>query len=242
MNRVLSRAARLIAILAEARGRPVGTGEVAQAAGLPIATTSRLLADLHDLGWSERHGLRGAWVLGPACQALARRSPYRSRLMQAAAPAAALARRYRCGVVLACLRGDHRITLIHHRLPGRPEGDPLPESWDVWETAGGRLLVALAEPRRRRSLIAAAGLPGDRWPGVLTREELMTELRAIASAKRCERVASTWSMAVPVPDGQGEHASLGVYVLGEVTVRRRRQLAAALDRTAEAVGRAMMPE
>lgn len=233
MSRVLARSVTLLRRLAAAPG--AGTVEIAATAGLPAATAARLLADLRALGLADQDGVRGGWHLGPQVYALAQATAYRGIPLQRFAPAMhALARRHRCGVVLACLRGAHRITLLHLPRPGRPGGTAYTESDDVWTTAGGRLLAALQPPRPRRRLIAAAGLPGPAWPGVLTARELEAELRAIAAQGQCEMTGPlSRSLAVPVRDAGGRVlASLGVYRLPTVPAAEWAALRRALLRVA----------
>ncbi|GDY14176.1 hypothetical protein LBMAG53_30540 [Planctomycetota bacterium] len=213
MSQVLDRSVRLLTALA-ARAEGATTGTLAAASGLPPATAARLLAALRQVGFADQDGRRGRWRPGPLVSALAARAPYRHALTGLVrARAQQLASHHRCGVVLSCLRGSRRITLLHLPRPGRQGGAPFAESDDLWDSAGGRLLVAHLPRQARIRLIAVIGLPGPLWPGLLTRAELDGELRTIARAGQAERQAhGTRSLACAVPDGQGGLASLGAYL------------------------------
>lgn len=213
MSQVLDRSVRLLTALAE-RAEGSTTGTLAAASGLPPATTARLLAAMRQVGFADQDGRRGRWRPGPLVSALAARAPYRHALTRLVrARAQELASHHRCGVVLSCLRGSRRITLLHLPRPGRQGGAPFSESDDLWDSAGGRLLVALLPRPARTRLMSVIGLPGPTWPGLLTRTELDGELRAIAQAGQAERLAhGTRSLACAVPDGQDGLASLGAYL------------------------------
>lgn len=215
MPDLLSRATTLIATLGS---QPQVLPDLAAAAGLPAATTSRLLKRLVALGWADQDGNRGAYRLGPRAYALASASPYRQGLLAATIPdMRRLAARWpQAGIVLVVLRPWGRHVLWEcGAFTGGATGRLRLEAEDLWNGASGRLLVANLPVRERNQWIAQVGLPpASAWRGVLTRRELLAalaDLRREGVSEVLQPLRGLWASAVLVPDGEGGLAALGAY-------------------------------
>ncbi len=228
---MLDRTFRIIGCLADHPGSRIA--QIASATGIPLATTGRLIKQLHAAGLADPVPLQGGWCVGPVAYAWTNRHPFRGLPLAVLEPGIRrIAAAWGCGASLTCLRGVRRVNLMHITRPGRPTATPFVLSDDIWSTAGGRLLVAMLPVRQRRRLVDAIGLPGSRWPGLLTWRELDVELRAVRQQGFAE-VANAMSLAVafPVTDPSGACvASLGVYHDPRMPVRKSRGLRQAVRR------------
>lgn len=231
MGRVLERTFRIIDCLAEHPGHRIA--QIASATGIPLATTGRLIQQLHAAGLADPIPSQGGWCVGPAAYAWTNRYPFRGLSLAVLEPGMRrIAAAWGCGASLTCLRGVRRVNLLHINRPGRPMPRPFLLSDDIWSTAGGRLLVAMLPARQRRRLVDAIGLPRGSWPGLLTWPELDGELRAIRQQGSAE-VANAQSIAVAyaITDAAGACvASLGVYHDPRLAVQRSRSLRQAVRR------------
>lgn len=210
MIAVLARAAALVERLAAAGADGIELRAIADRAGLPPATATRLLHDLCALGWADQDGPRGRYRLGPALEALSGQRPYHGRLAAAAAPVLRrLAARHRVRAVVAVLRRGRRVPLVE---VGLEDVARLRERDDLWASASGRMLVAQLDWRARRRLVAAIGLPSaTAWPAVRTWAELNA---ACGEARRRGWIEHRprgpfVGIGLPLPDDEGV-AALGV--------------------------------
>ncbi len=219
-----------------AEGAPLHA--VAAMARLPQATASRLLHDLDELGLVDQAGPRGRYRLGPRLSSLGERRAYRGRLLAAAIPCLErLRHRHDASVVLAVLRGPHRLILYE---AGFGRHGRLEERDDLYHGANGRMLVAQLPWRRRRHLVATMGLPRPgQWPGVATWSELgeaCAEARRRGWIEHHPRAHPLSAIGVPVPDDEGGVAAIGI------AVRRSRWSPAVVHaalRSATAIARRM---
>jgi len=204
VSSVLRRASDVIDLLGANPAATFGVHEVARAVGLPPASCHRILRELVDLGWADQPGPRKAYRIGPRVWAMTRARGYRPGLMaRVRDPARRLAERIGRPVLIAVLRGTVRQTLWEYRPDG--VADParqFRESPDLYRTSGGRLLLALADRRRRDAIVDAYGLPDPQaWPGIVSRGELEHELAAIRRRgwERIERPRMV-TMSAAFPD------------------------------------------
>jgi DNA-binding IclR family transcriptional regulator len=85
-TQAIDRAARLLVRVVESP-RPIAVGELADGAGLPKSTTSRLVAALERQGLVQRLGERGRVRPGPVLQRFAHRNDGAASLVELAGPA-----------------------------------------------------------------------------------------------------------------------------------------------------------
>jgi IclR family acetate operon transcriptional repressor len=85
-TQAIDRAAQLLVYVVEA-ARPVAVGELADSAGLPKSTTSRLVGALERQGLVQRIGERGRLRPGPVLQRYAHRDDVAASLVELAEPA-----------------------------------------------------------------------------------------------------------------------------------------------------------
>jgi DNA-binding IclR family transcriptional regulator len=84
-SQAIDRAAELLVRVLDAEG-PLGTGELAEATGLPKSTTSRLLRALGRHGLVQQDGARGRFRPGPALLRFAQRGLVERHLVELAQP------------------------------------------------------------------------------------------------------------------------------------------------------------
>src|SRR2546428_226969 len=85
-TQAIDRAAQLLVRVVESP-RPIAVGELADSAGLPKSTTSRLVGALERQGLVQRLGERGRVRPGPVLQRFAHRDDVAANLVELAAPA-----------------------------------------------------------------------------------------------------------------------------------------------------------
>jgi DNA-binding IclR family transcriptional regulator len=190
----------------------------------------------------EQIGRRKGYRLGPTLYVLARGGGYRADLVATAEPQMRrLAAEVRETVLLAVLRGRRRFTLVQFVGTQDVQVRAAPDvEANVYETATGRLLLAHAATEAMEEVVSALGLPGDRWPGVVTRDDLDAALAVIRAEGRVVTVTPTHVAAVAWPvwqDGQVA-AALGLYLPEFRFVGEHRDVVlAGMARTAEAITR-----
>lgn len=181
--------------------------------GLPRSTAFRLLTQLVELGWVERH-VRG-YRLGPRVIEFGSRRPHQSRLREAAHPVLNDLHIATGGIVhLGVLEDDGRVQFLDKVgiLHSRAFPSYVGLRYPVERTAGGKAILAAMPPGDAEAVIAMrereTGLPLDRL-----REELVaTRRRSCAGLMngRSEAQAIN-SVGAPIvgPDGPVGSVSIG---------------------------------
>ncbi len=233
---------RVVGVL-EAVGRETGPTftDLRRATGLKKATLSRILSSLEELGFVERSSDR-TYSVGPRLVALAR-SAVRREVLSGVAERHARRLAGELGelVTVGTVRHGHRYNLaratversivVDARLHQRPS---------PYDTATGRMMLAHLSDEALEEVVRMNGLPGEGWPGVSTREELIEALERIRRAGHAAYTApdgEAEALAVPVHGTRGDvEAAVGVsmpsYRLDE---ERRREVLDALRRAARAM-------
>lgn len=212
---ILGRATALLQVLARTPGKPMSVQEISCTAELPPSTCTRVLKQLVSLDWVDQQGNRGAYRLGPLAYGLAENSTYAPGFLKSAVSVMRpLAKKYpNAGLILVAARSWGQQVLWQC---GGEYGDQ--GAWpqihqQPWHGACSRVLVAYMSPSARRSWINRLGLPTpQQWEGVLSRRELLEELRAIRRAGYAETGKDgIHAVAIPIITNGIATASLGIY-------------------------------
>lgn len=240
MIQAIERAFSALGFLAGRRGREVALGEIADGLELNKATCAHIMKTLCELGAVEQAAARRGYRLGPTLFTLTGGGGYRPDLVAAAEePMRRFAAETGETVLLAVLRGEKRFTLCQiagtHDVQVRTE--PTAEA-DVYSTATGRLLLAFASQCQREAFLAAAGLPGRRWPEAGSRRKLDSALEQIRADGHVVHHRPTHVVAIAQAVEQGGQvvSALGTF-LPEYRFegRHRRAVVEGIERAAHAV-------
>lgn len=193
----------------------LGTGdrmtftEVWQGTGLNKTTVAHLLGTLQTLGYVEKTA-EGLYRLGPQILELAQYRLRRGILTELAEKQAlSLAAELGATVTVAVLRMGERYRLAKATGDTGPVLDSASSrAANIYDTATGRMLLACADEAEREVVLAKQGLPGEHWPEIRNKHELLAALDAMRDAGVASRLAADGqaieSTAVPVlgPDGR----------------------------------------
>lgn len=193
---------------------PHKLGEIAERAGVPKASTHRILATLVDEGYAVADG-EGRYGIGVRLRALAAQV-LSDDAVGIEAVLHALQQRLGQAVHLAVLNGDHA-TYTHKVDPGHAYrlatevGMPLP----LHATAAGKVLLAHLPAAEAAGLLDRCGLPGRTRRTITDRERLTAELARVRedgfATEYEEADEAICSIAAPVVDTDG-------YPVGAVSV------------------------
>jgi DNA-binding IclR family transcriptional regulator len=164
---------RMLAILEAVteNGAPTSPSVAAEATGLSLSTTSRLMRQLCDEGLLDRVGEEGAYALGSRLLMFSRAAVQPSGLVEAGIPEMRVLRDLTGETVsLHVRRGDSRICIaqVESTHPVRrvvPEGFSAP----LQLGATGATLLAMLEPADRDALLKRLGVRGGELKAVRAR-------------------------------------------------------------------------
>lgn len=181
MIQVLHRAFDILELLAGQPDAPQPLSWIAQRTQLHPATCANILKTLMKRGYVQQSSRRQGYTLGPMAWRLGQAAVSPDSLVQAARPVLEhLASCVQETVCLAVLQQNRRIVLLE--IEGKQDLQVRGEavaSDDVYQTVTGRLLLAYLPPAQLETFLATCGLPGERWPGIETKEDLQTILAKI---------------------------------------------------------------
>ncbi len=212
--RTLKRAFSILELLAKTPQKPLLLNNIAGKVDLAVPTCARILSALVDIGYVEKHGVRQGFVLGPMAYALSFHGPYMANLVNIAGPILEKwAEHFQESILLAVLRGNQRYILYHAN--GNPDLVVQIHSFnndDLYSTATGRTLLALADEEDQEAYITKHGAPGEAWPGAETMAGMRRQLQNIAKAKifiaKTSRPLARFAVAVNL--GNRAWAALGI--------------------------------
>lgn len=140
-------------------GANVTPTRAAEALSINSVTCTRIMAELVNRGYLTRVSRKDGYIPGPMIPSLVTRQNCYEQLAAAARqPIEELSVLLGCQVNLAVLHAERRIMLCYHlSRQGSKPWDRFTFS-DHWETATGRLLIAMQEDREARKLTRAAGI------------------------------------------------------------------------------------
>jgi DNA-binding IclR family transcriptional regulator len=177
--------------------------ELCAGTGLKAPTAHNLLATLVDLGYAIQAPSTRRYVVGERSVSLGTGQAAVARLKHAAAgPVRRLHEAVNETVILAVDADDRRHSILsceseHELRVTATTGSDA----HFYDTATGRVLLALRTPQAVQAFAAQHGLPGDAWPAVATAAGLAQALAAIRQAGSADFVrpaSHVRALAVPV--------------------------------------------
>jgi DNA-binding IclR family transcriptional regulator len=216
MVKVLKKAFNILELVWENHKTPLNLGELAEEAGLPQPTCSRIVKDLIEMEYLELHPNKKVYILGPKAYMLGAGEEYRGELKELAEPVIKkCAETVMESVLLAVVKNGKRYILFHYN--GNPEIQVILDKEcydDVYRTATGRLLLAFSSRQEVARFVKRNGIPGERWDGMDSDQKLYKELKKIREAGYIfdSNGAQLSMVSFPVMQGGNIVAALGVSV------------------------------
>lgn len=210
------RAMALLEHLEAAGAEGLALQELARRAELKPPTAHNLLRTLEALGYVAQAVDSRRYALGPRAVSLGRAQTWVERLQRLAMPLVGeLQRRVDETVQLTVYRAGRRHTLCsaESAQPLRVGAQQGPDD-RFYDTATGRMLLALLPAAERVRVVAELGPPESRWPAAAADpaaalEGLLTE----GHARFENRASHVVALAVPVPSPAADcPAALGLYL------------------------------
>lgn len=160
---------KLLLELAHRRGFPATPSSLAEAVDINPSTAQKLLEDLVQAGFAEQSSKRGGYTLGPSAGYLLCGERYRNEEQKKwFAPLREYAVGHHLPVQISMLLNFGRTVLLAFDGNGtETTGTFPPFQNDLYTSAAGRLLLALAPETRRIHLTWEHGIPAAaQWPEV----------------------------------------------------------------------------
>ncbi|MDD2710071.1 MAG: IclR family transcriptional regulator [Verrucomicrobiae bacterium] len=217
---VLDRAFDILERVAAAPETPRSLGEIADQTKLHPATCARILKDLVARGYVEQIAHKKGYILGPLAYALSAKGAYRRDLSNICElPLSSLAKKAGQSVILTVLSQGRRIVICELDSGSNWQIQDQPaQTFDPYQTATGRLLLAFMEDDHLTDFIQNRGLPGSCWPEIQSESQLRKTLEKIRNdgsfilSKSSEIVGLAWpiqqrgqviaAMGIPLPSSQ----------------------------------------
>lgn len=172
MIKVLDKSFAILETVIIASPQPVRVSELAARFSINAATCTRILRQLLDAGYVHQVSRQSGYTAGPRALAFAQQVVYQQRLLDAARPILEEVSAAEHASLLLCeRRGAERYILCHVNGCEQLDIRLNALAWrDLFDTATGLMLTAIASDAERRTLIAAYGpeayrlIPAERLP------------------------------------------------------------------------------
>lgn len=213
MIRVLEKTEKILVYLSENRAREVPLTEIADNLNINRATCANILKTLKDLNLIEQMNYRKGYVLGEKIYSIAGNSNNHDRLRTLLKPVVdTLCREVNENVMLSVIKNDSRILLYSAEANHAIVAKVIYEM-KVWEATTAKVILARYSPEKLDNFVKLAGMPGEDWPEVRTRQDLMDKMSEIRS-QVCFTVINRHfaCMAAPVFMKGEVVASIGYYL------------------------------
>jgi len=216
MIQVINRALDLLEQIANDPEQPKSLGELADGLGLNHGTCANILKTLVARGYVEQIGTKKGYILGSKAYALTGNEAYQKDLLEAARePMEALTKAVNENCLLAILKDNQRI-VIHRTFAEQDLQVRTADIKPVYDSASGRLLLAMLSREKVQRFIDKYGLPtGDSWPEIQSEAQLHD---ALARMNREELALQTIpnrhviGLAVPIYKNGLVVSSLSIYL------------------------------
>jgi len=180
MIKVLKKTFDILKFISE-HEEPVYSGKIAKSLDLNLATCSRILKDLSEMGYVEQLAAKKGYILGPASFTLTVEKSYQRDLTTIVDPKVKeCSYTLKESVLFTIFKNTKRYILSHHN--GNPEVHVIidkPFYEDAYFTATGRVQLAYCPKNELEKYIIKYGFPGVRWNNLNTEEELENALGKI---------------------------------------------------------------
>ncbi|MBO4630410.1 MAG: hypothetical protein J5858_00665 [Lentisphaeria bacterium] len=140
-------------------GESVTPSRAAEELGINTVTCTRIMGELVKRGYLVQVSRKEGYIPGPMIITLnTRHNCYEQLAAAAHGPISRLSERMHCQVNLSVMNREHRIMLCYHLHSLNLKPWDHFSFTDHWETATGRLLIALMEEKEARKLTREAGI------------------------------------------------------------------------------------
>lgn len=216
MIQVVNRALDLLELIAVDPDRPKLLRDLAEGLQLNHGTCANILKTLILRGYVEQVGTRKGYVLGPKAYAITGNEAYYKDLLEASKEEMdRLTEAINENCLLAILKDNQRVSIYRTYA----EQDLQVRTADVknaYESASGRLLVAMLPQDKIQRYVGRYGLPlVEVWPEVGSEKEFLETLDVIRSEELAIQIVPSrhvLGLAVPVRKQGVTVASLSVYL------------------------------
>ncbi len=215
MIQVVNRALDILEHVAKNRERDHSLSEIADQFGLHRATCANIIKTLVNRNYLEKMDRRRGYRLGRMAYYLGGNYSFKRDLIEAAAGTMKQFRKkLNEGCILAVLRKNNRVIIHEEKSFHELRVHNIREK-NAYDTSTGRLILAyLSKPDQHR-YVQKYGLPGQGiWPEVEDEEDLINALARIKKRGVAKQVSAAHivGLAVPVVQGGGQVAALGIYL------------------------------
>ncbi|QIP12714.1 helix-turn-helix domain-containing protein [Spirosoma aureum] len=216
MIQVINRALDLLEQIANDPERPKALGDLADSLNLNHGTCANILKTLVARGYVEQIGTKKGYILGSQSYTLTANEAYRKDLLEASREEMdALTQAINENCLLAVLKDNQRIA-IYRTFAEQDLQVRTTDIKPIYDSASGRLLLAMLPKEKIQRFIAKYGLPSDEsWPEVQSETQLLDSL---ALMRREELALQTianrhvMGLAVPIYKNGLVVASLSIYL------------------------------
>lgn len=216
MIQVINRALDILEIISADPEKPKSLGEIADSLGLNHGTCANIIKTLVSRKYMEQIGTKKGYVLGSKAYTLSGNDAYRKDLIEMSAPEMEkLTALINENSLLAVLNGENRIVI--HRVSAEQELQVrTAEEKHVFDSASGRLLLAMLSDVDIQRFIAKYGLPAEQiWKEASTLEgfkEAIGKIRAEQCAMQVLPGRQVIGLAAAIYKNGKVIASLSIYL------------------------------
>ncbi|WP_420146599.1 IclR family transcriptional regulator [Spirosoma sp.] len=216
MIQVINRALDLLELIANDLDQPKSLGELADGLSLNHGTCANILKTLVTRGYVEQIGAKKGYILGAKSYTLTGNEAYQKDLLGAARqPMDELTQSVNENCLLAILKDNQRV-VIHRTFAEQDLQVRTADIKPVYDSASGRLLLAMLSTEKVRRFVSKYGLPaGDSWPEIQSETQLYD---ALARMNQEELALQTIpnrhviGLAVPIYKNGFVVSSLSIYL------------------------------
>jgi len=186
MIKSVQKALAILTFVAEQDERPVSMSRIAEGVSLNVATCAHLVETLCEENYLEKVSRREGYIMGPQMHVNTTKRLYHHQLIELAAPyMTRLCKDVGEGVSISTMSGDRLYVpySVSYREDGVSRVKTLPGM--LYQSASGRVFLAHMTDGELSLILERYGLPGERWNGIDSREELEEELRKIYTDGVC---------------------------------------------------------
>ena len=243
MIQVINRAFDVLEYLSVASAQPRLLGEIADAVQLNHGTCANILKTMVDRDYVDQVGPKKGYCLGQNAYRLTDNTAFQTTIQTAAhREMVQLTRHLDESCLLAVMKGDQRL-LIHRELCGQALQVQTPPEKHVYDSASGRLLVAMLSDTELDKFTVRYGLPTTAyWSDATHPQAFMDHINRIRATECAfqESGRQVIGYAVPIRRFGKVVASLSLYLPAyRHTPGKATEVQVALRQTAEVINRTL---
>lgn len=240
MIQVVNRALDVLEVLSQNIDKEIGLRHIADQLKLNHSTCANILKTLITRGYVEKDQTN--YRLGPKSYYLTHNFSNKRSLLEAVKPhLKALQAEINESCILAILKDNTRITLLKETSEHELQANTRDEK-NAYLTATGRILIACMSAEERERFIQLYGMPGDMWPEIGNKKELLQVLDDIKRDQIAIHHAESDVVGAAIPLFQHGHpqGSIGVYLpVSRFIPEKRERIIAALRTAVERIDRSL---